>query len=546
MIGAKSIATVLLLVIVLAIAWVQGVLNPAYLARLDPWVAALLGIFACLAGVLTYRIWGLHQPSASGLRFGSRDNIFDTQVTIVDHLGGRITVGGNSEEPPLDFPPAVQRAIVVLVLILVGLIAFNNRTLALLEQVPDRMGLGVSRFCEDFDAQEEPRGPEAQGCELVRRAYLLGYAESLGECEPKLKARKKETCKLRQRDEPYLHYAWRLLIERSSPILDLLSGSGFQEFKDRLQIQWDYLDTLIDVPTQAITSMPRASHHLWTTLPRPRPGVLASYQDKVAPGHCQAQTTRVSQRWTMAMDAPSASDLLEGVFGQILFDPRYQPIVGLCGEYFIHWDAPADACRRLADDPRGFLTQSDALEPVLQVLGRLQREQEISRLRKNHPSLAPLRKEFGGHESIVSFQCFSVDADMAGAPAIRATHALTINGLGFRAAEIRVTEIPQGRHRPMELAQLLASLLARGFYYGRLMSQETPTPIEEKISLDTLFAGPDFLLAKLEYLNNADPFLAQDAMPMREDLYQVASHHQHVRSFVEVFRRQYKQQRGRL
>ena len=104
----------------------------------------------------------------------------------------------------------------------------------------------------------------------------------------------------------------------------------------------------------------------------------------------------------------------------------------------------------------------------------------------------------------------------------------------------------QDRQMPVKMTQRLASLLARGFYYGRHLSRASPTQREEELSLDELLAGGDFQLAKLEYLRDADLFLTPGAIGERTDLYEVYPYHLHLRSFVEVFRRQYKQQRDRL
>jgi hypothetical protein len=527
-----------LLIIVTAVVWFGGYLNMASLARLDPWVAALLGIFAYITGTMLWRIWRLDEKSGTGFRYASREARFDVDITLIDHLGGKITIGQTTREPARDIPPALQRIILVVVCLLIGLVAFNNRSFALLKELPERVRLGSVRFCDEPGQEEKTRGPEAQGCELVRRAYLLGYAESLGPCEPEAGDESEQICKLRQRDEPYLHYAWRLLVDRTRPVLDLLSADAFGEFKDRFGAQLDHLGALYDVLRQAIANLPRASHHLWTNLPAPRPGMLGRIKDAVAPGHCLAQTAPVGERWSMAAGAPTASELLERVFGQLLFDPRYLPIVGVCGEYTIHWDAPADACWRLAQRPKEFLAETGALSPVLQVLERHKRERELGEIFGDRAPGEPRVVE-----QLVSFQCFMSEST---ATTPGKVYSFTLEGHRFLASEARFTPSDRERRMPVELAQRLASLLARGFYYGRHLSRASPTQSEEDLSLDELLAGGDFRLARLEYLRDADLFLAPEALGERTDLYEVYPYHLHLRSFVEVFRRQYQQQRDRL
>ena len=87
MIGAKSIASLSLLLIVTAVVWFGDYLNMASLARLDPWVAALLGIFAYLTGTMLWRIWRLDEKSGTGFRYASREARFDVDITLIDHLG---------------------------------------------------------------------------------------------------------------------------------------------------------------------------------------------------------------------------------------------------------------------------------------------------------------------------------------------------------------------------------------------------------------------------------------------------------------------------
>jgi hypothetical protein len=146
-------------------------------------------------------------------------------------------------------------------------------------------------------------------------------------------------------------------------------------------------------------------------------------------------------------------------------------------------------------------------------------------------------------EQLVSFQCFIRDDDAAEQAS---EHSFTLEDHRFSALEVRFKYTDQDRQMPVRLAQRLASLLARGFYYGRHLSRASPTQSEEDLSLNDLLAGGDFRLARLEYLRDADLFLAPGALGERTDLYEVYPYHLHLRSFVEVFRRQYQQQRDRL
>jgi len=524
MIGAKSITTAVLLVGMAVVAWGSGALNQGVLTRLDPWLAAGIGVFACVAGSLLYRLWGLNRGSLTGLRIRQRDSLFDTQITLVDHLGGRILIGGSTEAPPRDFPAVVQRAFLIGAFVLLGLCAFDNRSLGLMDRWPGFAG----HFCDEIETADSTPRSDAQGCELVRRAYRLGYAKSLGSCAPEDDQVQAAICTLRHRDEPYLHYAWRLLASRSQPVFDLFSVAAMREFKERFVKGLGRLGVLYQGHKDAISTAPRAVHHLWTNLPDPQGGWLGSATAH-SPVTCQAQTDRIADRWNLTQPAGSDSLLLERVLGLLLFDPRYSPIVGVCGEYRIHWNAPVDACARLAEDPGEFLDQSDALASTERVLDRCRRAYQMGK------ECRP--------ERVVSFQCLIQNGP---GPERSRKHNFTFQGGTFVAAEARFPLPRAGDDQAIAMAQRLAALLAPGFYYGRLMSRKSPTRQEEGISFQELFKGGDFLLSKLEYLRDADPFLGPVELGSRTDLQEVFPYHLHARTFVEVFRRQYQRQRGRL
>ena len=71
----------------------------------------------------------------------------------------------------------------------ITLFVVDSRSLVLISNVPEQLSTHESHFCpvESEDGPEEEEIPP--GCELVVRAYKLGYSKSLGDCE---KAAKKE------------------------------------------------------------------------------------------------------------------------------------------------------------------------------------------------------------------------------------------------------------------------------------------------------------------------------------------------------------------
>jgi len=559
MIGTKTLIAIVLLAVATAFVGVGGYWDAAKLLRLGPTMALLLGVFACLTGNLLVRVWRLDQPSATGLRFAYRHGYLDMGFSAGEHLAVRSTLAPGSGQAPWDLVPVARRLIYVVLFLWLGLVAVDDLTIERLQRLPQRISLETGRFCDDAKDNKQDHRLEAQGCELVRRAYRLGFAKSLGDCEPRAKDRDQGPCTLRQRDEPYLHYAWRLLTSRLTSLSRGVGPSAIEAFAERFGRQLAYLGPLYDAQRQSAAEVPRASHHLWTNLPAPRRSAIARVAESVRPGHCRAQTSRAGDRWSLPGKAGNRSLLLERAFGQLLFDPRYKPIVGVCNEYTIHWNAPADACRRLAEDPLGFLESSGARDRVLQVLGRSREQQTLRKLdqsgaigalRLARPrAFDPLRS----HQRVVSFQCYIQPVHPCrGAtcapqlPSLSYRH-FTLAGHRFTAGELRVEHTGVGRNASIRMARQLASLLAPGFYYGRLTSEASSMQRDEEgIPFASLFKGRDFLLSKVEYLRGADLFLGEDQLGGRADLYEVYPYHLHTKTFVEVFRRQYTLRRGRL
>src|SRR6185436_10346329 len=84
------------------------------------------------------------------------------------------------------------------------------RALELIGRFKRSVTASSASFCPELEAKPAADDPNAPGCELIRRAYALGYAKDLGDCGvTKARAAAAAVCTLRQRDEPFAHYAWR-------------------------------------------------------------------------------------------------------------------------------------------------------------------------------------------------------------------------------------------------------------------------------------------------------------------------------------------------
>src|SRR5207248_738055 len=142
-----------------------------------------------------------------------------------------------------------------------------------------------SQYCVPHAAEATP-APEAPapavdqaGCALVKRAFQLGYAKSLGTCAPKeakpvvtIAAGKDEVCTRRQLDEPYLHYFFRKVAGATGAATSANPIASAEHRIDYVRAHVDHLDGLLADVTHAITGSPHAAHHLWIDLPDPHPG----------------------------------------------------------------------------------------------------------------------------------------------------------------------------------------------------------------------------------------------------------------------------------
>jgi hypothetical protein len=374
----------------------------------------------------------------------------------------------------------------------------------------------------------------------VRRAYELGYAESLGSCAPAAVAAAPipvmpvTRCNLRQRDEPVLHYAWRRMVDQLGSVGDFDPAEAVASAAHAFRTKLDHIDTLVGHQGHAVAATRHASHHLWVNLPPPRPPSWLRWI--VGSPRCAAHYEQLPLWRSFAGEGRPASALLDHVLGQLLFAPGFGVVPTQCDDYVVHWDAPSDACSRLIADPAGFLASSGALEPVRDVLDRRRRQIELGRLDAalgRRPTVdAPPPAE-----ALISLHCFAVERGASGA--VRG-QSIELDGESIPVRELRAPSLRASGAGPIELHQQLAALLAgaRAAAAPTSLAASTPAPAD--------LAGPEHLLTRLELLHDAGPF-AGVLWPLDDpDLVEVYPFHLHLHAFVDDFRRRYWAQRGRL
>lgn len=512
-VGAKSLTSVGLLLLSIFLLWVSGRLRVDQVARLDPTVVFVVSLLAVVGARAVHHFWRVAEASEYGL------GIF-VHLSEEDRRGIRVIKGGT-----VDIPGALQSAIYVLVFWSVGALTLNNRSVALLADFPRKLSRAGTRYCPEGPSPRSADDPNRPGCELVRRAFRLGYADSLGSCEETTREETGEICKLRHRDEPYLHYAWRLLeaaVSGSDVVAHTRSmASSFRE-------QWAHRETRLRAHGDALLGAPRASHHLFTNLPSPRRVLTERSRAVLQPDRCEDRFADLPH----LIDTDDPSLMLEHALAQLLFNSRYRPIVGVCREYVVHWNAPVDACARLTAAPVEFLDAQGALDDVRTVVARRSRMKVVARLAGGPPVDRPIQQ-------VVSFQCF-----MSGGPAELKKTEIDLDGRRYPVRRLGAP-VRTGDRGQIELIERLATLLAPGFVYGRLVSKQS-VGVDPALGSEKMLSHARFALTNLDVLGDADVFLGHAWLDERPDLREVYPYHQHVGNFVQLFRSRYRLQRGRL
>jgi hypothetical protein len=530
-IGSKTLASVTLLVLIVGAAIALGSFVPEHLAARGSRTLLLVGFFGVVVGTLVFRFWRFGQPSRHYFRWTTETVAWD--VSEAHFLGGerrRIVIGENREGEAFDLSPRVRHVMSVVVASLLALAAIGSRALEQLDAAYERAASATSTFCPEEEAKKAPvRDPNEPGCELVRRAYALGYAKTLGACAPKkdepgIAARL--VCTRRQHDEPLLHYSWRLLAGFVSNLHRTTRPGYFKQSLQDFRRRSSRLTSLRHAEEEVLTSAPHASHHIWTNLPDPKDGAFEE-------ATCTSRYLRLPHRPDPPPGRARASIVFEDVLAQLLFEATYDGAAGHCREYHVHWGAPSDACERLVADPQAFLKASSALDDVKETLERHRVASDLASLGEPKPP---------DPSSFVSFSCY-----LDGQALLRTSTPFALAGHAFTAEKIGVLPSPPDAPLYVDRYDAVARLLVSGFHYGNFLSEAgLDLASSGSAGLESSFASSDFLLARAYELESIDLYLDPGWIANRPDLLEVYPYGRHLKNYIEVFRRQYRRERGRL
>lgn len=504
-------------------------LSPERLLSRNAEALFFAGLFSVLVGTLMFRFWRLGEKSAQYFRFTSGDALFESEAHFLGGSRARITTGKNQGEA-FDLPPWSQQLLCITLALLAGLAAIDSRALGLLDRFARSLTANTTSFCPELEQKPAADDPNAPGCELIRRAYALGYAKDLGDCGvTKARAAAAAVCTLRQRDEPFLHYAWRLLENFGAQAGRYTDSSYFAALKSDFDARVTRLESIRSAQREVLSSAPHAAHHLWTNLPDPGSGAWREES-------CTDRFRYLSHQPVPTDPAKAPSQVFEHVMAQLLFEGRYEPAAGYCREYHVHWGASEDACRRLAKDPLAFLEEQGALANARAVLDRWKLGHEMEALGKarSQRELEP--------GAFLSFGCY---VEKAGAAAPRWSSSIELEGQKLAVEELTVAPSAPGATLYVDRYDAVASLLTRGFHYGALLSEAALEQAGGE-GLEPSLSRKDFPMSRLFGVEGVDIYLAPSWLAKRADLLEVYPYQLHLRNYVKVFRGQYRRERGRL
>ncbi len=534
MIGARSLSSLALLAFALISALALGSFAPERMHTRGFGTYLAIGMFGIVVGTLMFRFFRLGERSRHYVRWATERSGWD--VTEGHFVGGdtrRFVLGESRENEAFDLPSWLRLAMSITVTSVLALAVIDGRALARLSRASGDVTSMASTYCPD----ELPPPPPARvvnepGCELVRRAYALGYTKTLGDCAPKTEHTAQSArpiCTRRQRDEPWLHYSYRLFTSSLGGVVGATKASYFTKARDDFQARAKHIGALRSSEIEMLTSSPHASHHLYTNLPDPKNGAFEETT-------CTSRYARLPHRATPPKGPLQASLVLEQVVAQLLFEGTYDASAGHCREYHVHWGAPADACKQIAANPAEFLKRDGALNDVRRTLDRFRVANELTALGEPKPTLEP--------PAFVSFQCY-----IEGDASPRARTPFTLDGQAFTADELHVSPSPEGAELYIDRYDALARLFAKTFHYGYLMSEAGAAELAgggATKELEASLAGADYLLTRLYELESIDIYLDPGWLAYRPDLLEVYPYERHLKNFIEVFRRDYRRERGRL
>ena len=584
--GSKSVFTFSIFMGSILLFVLNGNYRPEFLNNISYSLGLCLGLFACLVGVLThYFIW-FHYFSKTMIRYSKLSILHAESITLF-HLGRHlVTFEPNPDRAARELPRAVCLLMLVVSTGILGLNTLSVHTIDSLLHVQESITLLNSRYCPDLEIEQLE--PPMEGCELITRAFQLGYAKSLGPCAPrKIEIKQKAVCLWRRENEPYLHYTYRLIDDFWQTLSLYVSKKFFQQEQEKFKFEYAHLETLQAYHRASLDAKPRSSHHVWTNYQFPHRFLTPRLSKLLDPSSCISRYDQLPHTPKEYRGDPYfKSKGLEHILGQLVFIPRHKDNAGFCKEYTIHWDAPVNACEQLSLAPEKFLKEWHIADEITNLtrryFGSVEHQRYVNNLKqfelkspasrfaiqkpleKKTPKFTKDAKDTAAktkpHDKIardlshlISFQCImelspSNWQKTKDAPRQSTFRTLPVQLAGQKifAHDTKFKEASGNKLVPIELYPVVAKTLAPRFQYTGIESTSKIDPNLDSLDLEEVFEDPQYMMTKLEYFTNTDIFLGNMWILDRSDILEVFPFYAHLYHFVDLFRQSYVPTRGRL
>jgi hypothetical protein len=420
-------------------------------------------------------------------------------------------------------------------LLVFGLIILENRSLVLIKHFYNNLTKDYGHICPKEGEEPVTSKPPKMGCELVKKAFALGYAKDLGDCAVEVEEKVKEICTHRQWDEPGAHYSYRL-IERF--MLGFLGNiSGLEVNKEILEKEAAAVPGLVKNHAQGFLGVLRSANHIFTDLPEPGEW-LAKTRRRLHPNHCQDELRELRFRMANKGEDPGAQ--LEDTLGHLLFSPAVGNYSYYCRPFIVHWNADPQTCLRLLSKGEATLNELDIHQSVAGVVER----QRLADLhpppaRKGQSEKPPASLEVIKQEHpLVSFHCLMSGGD----PSI----AQAQGTLEFANHKFPITSVilparnENGLYPTHELFTAVARAFVPDYNYTSLDRKPVLSLSEDRFRSEIARGGDKLMLAKFELLRSSDVLAGDQWVYNYPDFLAVYPWQPHMSNFVNRFRRTYQ------
>ena len=240
-------------------------------------------------------------------------------------------------------------------------------------------------FCPDEEDRENAIEQAPPGCELIIRAYNLGYSKDLGDCAPKgVENEEEEICRKRQKDEPFIHYTWRQLGMIYENYVNWSQDNSIDKQVNDFNEKTGRLGQIFSNTVHSMTASPHSMHHIFTNIPEPEKTWKEKFEELTQKNLCLSKFS--TQKNTIDYSGESGlGRSLEFAYSHLLFNNTDQASAAFCREFKIHWGQDKDIRKILAKDLKGELDDRGIWSDLEEILSRrdsLNPTEDLAELKK--------------------------------------------------------------------------------------------------------------------------------------------------------------------